>query len=289
MAILQELSATYVQARSERGEISRRTRREIHSRLDSLGRSYGDRPIDELDARAIDRWQRSIGHHSPAARRAYLSTVKVFCRWLVAEQHLATDPTVGAARVREPRRVPRALSIRSVAAVLAAAADPRSQTIIWLMVGLGLRCCEVARLELGDWDREAATLHIRGKADNERLLPVPAAAGQAIAAYLDTVGWRAGPIVRGMRGQVITANALSVQVSKLMSAAGIKSRPRDGVSAHALRHTCASDVYENCRDLRTVQAMMGHASIATTEIYLRRADLAQMRTAMEGRTYGAAA
>ena len=74
-----------------------------------------------------------------------------------------------------------------------------------------------------------------------------------------------------------------------MAAAGLKNRPRDGVSAHALRHTAASDVMDRCHELRTVQAMLGHASIAATEIYLRRANLGQLREAMEGRDYRRAA
>jgi site-specific recombinase XerD len=287
MTNLQQFTTTYVQARVERGEISRRSRSDLTSRLDTLVRSFGDLTIDQLDASAIDRWQRSIGHHAPATRRAYLSTVKGFCRWLVAQGHLSADPAAYSARVREPRRVPRALSKRSVAAVLSAAPDARARAIVWLMVGLGLRCCEVAQLEFGDWDREIGTLHVRGKAGHERVLPVPLTADAAIASYLDQVGWRAGPIIRGPRGGQVTANALSTQVSALMATAGVKSRPRDGISAHALRHTAASDVMDRCHDVRTVQAMLGHASIATTEIYLRRANLGQLRQAMEGRGYAA--
>ena len=74
-----------------------------------------------------------------------------------------------------------------------------------------------------------------------------------------------------------------------MSDAGIKHRRRDGVSAHALRHTAASDVLDECGDLRVVQAMIGHIHLATTAVYLRRADLAQMREAMAGRDYRPAA
>ena len=74
-----------------------------------------------------------------------------------------------------------------------------------------------------------------------------------------------------------------------MSTAGIKRGAGDGVSAHALRHTAASDVLDRCHDVRTVQAMLGHVSIATTQIYLRRADLSRMREAMAGRDYRPAA
>jgi site-specific recombinase XerD len=76
-------------------------------------------------------------------------------------------------------------------------------------------------------------------------------------------------------------------VQQWMVDAGLKRRPRDGVSAHSLRHTCASDVLDACHDLRVVQQMLGHQHLATTAIYLRRADLSQMRDAMAGRRYRA--
>ena len=71
-----------------------------------------------------------------------------------------------------------------------------------------------------------------------------------------------------------------------MRRAGVKRGNYDGVSGHALRHTAASDVLDRCGDLRQVQQMLGHSSLATTAIYLRRADAGQIRAAMEGRDYG---
>jgi site-specific recombinase XerC len=74
-----------------------------------------------------------------------------------------------------------------------------------------------------------------------------------------------------------------------MYSASIKTMARDGVGPHALRHTAASDVLDRCNNVRTVQEMLGHSSLATTQIYLRRASLGQLREAMEGRDYLAGA
>jgi site-specific recombinase XerC len=78
-----------------------------------------------------------------------------------------------------------------------------------------------------------------------------------------------------------TAATLSRQVSTWMDAAGLKAGPHDGVSAHALRHTAASNAYDRCGNVRTVQELLGHANIATTDRYLRRANLAAQRAALE--------
>jgi site-specific recombinase XerD len=74
-----------------------------------------------------------------------------------------------------------------------------------------------------------------------------------------------------------------------MARAGVKRHAYDGVSGHALRHTAASDVLDECKDLRAVQQMLGHAQLSTTAIYLRRVSAESLRTAMGGRTYGRAA
>ena len=211
MSTLKSSIAVYIDARRARGEISPKTYEQLVSRLATLSRLFGDRPVDQLRF-AIDLWQRSVGHYSPATRRAYLSTVRVFCRWLVAEGLVDVDPAVRTVRVREPRRIPRAIPSGSVGRLLAIAPDARAMAVVWLMVGLGLRCCEVADLEVADWDVAAATLMVRGKADHERLLPVPAEVSVALCSYLDAAGWRSGPMIR-RQGRPVTANWLSKMVS----------------------------------------------------------------------------
>jgi integrase len=83
----------------------------------------------------------------------------------------------------------------------------------------------------------------------------------------------------------LAPDTISGMVSEWMRAAGVKSWARDGVSAHALRHTCASDVLEHSKDLRAVQDMLGHRHLQTTSVYLRRANLDRLREAMGGRRY----
>jgi len=286
---LDVLADDWVGGRYARGEIGARSGAVERSRLEGLVRAHGERLAGDLDRTCLLAWQASIGHLAPATRRSYLSTAVGFCRWMVIEGHLVTDPTLGLVRVREPRRVPRTLRAADVAAVLAVCADRRAAAVVWLMVGAGLRCVEVSNLDVADYDAPEATLHVRGKGGHERVLPVPGPVGAALDAYLAERGRGAGPLVRatGSKGAAsgrLSARWLSQWVGRLMADAGVHA-PGDGRAAHSLRRTAASDCLDACRDVRLVQQMLGHASLATTQVYLRRASLDQLRDAMEGRRY----
>ena len=201
---LSEAINVYLWDRRGRGEISDRTVRVFADRLQLLTKAVGgDLPISHLTRQTILAWQHSIGADAAGSRRAYLSCVRNFCRWAVLEEYLGADPTFGLARIKEPRRAPRALPKVSVAKVLAACQDNRRDlAVVWLMLGTGLRAVEVSRLQIGDYDPDARTLFVRGKADNERVLPTPMSVCATLDAYLDEVGRYAGPLIRAAEAQV---------------------------------------------------------------------------------------
>ena len=154
--------------------------------------------------------------------------------------------------------------------------DQRAELIVALMFHMGLRCVEVSRLRAMDYDPAAAVMVVTGKFSDQRKLPVPAPVVAALA------GWGRG----GGSGRDtlvgISANTISKLVSAWMGAAGLKAGAYDGVSAHALRHTMASNMLDRCGNVHTVQGALGHQSLATTERYLRSPDLDAMRAAMDG-------
>ena len=152
--------------------------------------------------------------------------------------------------------------------------DLRAQVIVELMFAMGLRCVEVARLAGRDYDPVASTMIVSGKAGEERRLPVPATAAGLLAEW--QAGRPGGPLVG------LGSRRISVLVSRWMAAAGIKGGPYDGVSAHALRHTFASNTLDRCGNVYTVQAALGHASLTTTQRYLRPTTMAELRAAMAG-------
>lgn len=292
MGTLTKLTTAYIAERRRRGEITAGTATNVRYGLDSLDRSFGDRPINQLTRRAIERWMETLGHLAPATRRNQLAAARGFCRWLVARGLLERDPTADVARIRQPRSVPRALGRDDVARLWRALPDSRARAIVALMVGCGLRCVEVARLESTDWDRDAGMIRVVGKGMHVRELPVPDEVRRVLDRYLGEVGGvRSGPLIRASRSPAdgLSAPTISTYVSRWMTAAELKAGRWDGRSAHALRHTCASDVLDVCGDLRVVQEMLGHAHLSSSAIYLRRAGMARLREAMAGRDYGAAA
>lgn len=238
----------------------------------------------------IIAWQQTTGAYSAAERAHRVSAVRQFCRWLVEEGLLCVDPSTVLVKVRQPRRVPRALSVQAARLVLAAASSPRDRAIIGLMLYCGLRAVEIARLDLANWDPASRTVLVRGKFGHERMVPVPVGCVELIDKWLADRGDRPGPFVigrspRSPKDGRVTSGWVSTHVSRLMMAAGVHHLG-DGRSGHALRHTALSDVYEASKDLRLVQRMAGHVSLASTEVYLRVGDLDRLRVAMEGRTYG---
>ena len=137
-------------------------------------------------------WQRTIAAHRPATRRAYLSTVRTFCRWAVSEGLLPADPTRGLA-VREPRSVPRALSAAEMGRLRAVLPDLRARLVVALMAREGLRCAEVSGLGVADWDRAAGSLRVHGKGGHVRVLPLAADVEMLLAGWVGER--RSGPLV----------------------------------------------------------------------------------------------
>lgn len=278
----------YVHQRRSRGEISASTASDYRWTLRSLADSYGDRPLRMFGPAAIDRWLADIAHLSDSTRREYLSRARMFCGWLVGTGKLRKDPTGHVPRIRQARRAPRTLLQGQVAQLLAAAPDDRARALIWLMVGCGCRCIETARLQVEDYDPHGRTITVVGKNSHERTIPVPDEVAQALDRYLDVTGVTAGPLIRSelCPSHGISAKTISGYMRQWMIRAGVKARPYDGRSAHALRRTAASDVADRGADIRVVQEMLGHQRAETTiRHYYRRVTMAQMRDAMGGRSY----
>lgn len=174
---------------------------------------------------------------------------------------------------RLPRRLPRALSKRDATALVESPGDAsllawRDRAMLELLYGSGLRASELVGLRPADVDLQAQILVCRGKRDRQRMVPIGDAARRALVTYLE----RARPrLVRGAdpgvlfvntRGRRLDRQALWRIVRTRARAAGLR-----GGFPHALRHSFASHLLEGGADLRSVQALLGHADIGTTEIY----------------------
>jgi integrase/recombinase XerC len=249
-----------------------------------------DMKPEQLTRRHIARWLESMERLSPSTRAGRLSAVRGFCEWLVIEGKMATDPTLGYKVKRPKSEVPRALAHEDVSTLLAHAPDARCRLMILLMVQEGLRCLEVAGLMAHDLDLRRRTVAVRGKGGQGRItrvVPLSDETMRALQGYL--------PVVLGpgklIRSQVdptagVTSQTVSRIVGDTFKASGVKFAPRDGRSAHALRHTAATDMIDGGAEMRSVQRVLGHSSLAMTEHYTAGAVVDLVGT-VAGRTYAA--
>ncbi|MDO5677936.1 MAG: tyrosine recombinase XerC [Propionibacteriaceae bacterium] len=201
-----------------------------------------------------------------------------FFAWAVREGHVAADP---AARLKAPkrqRRLPKVLPTGAVGEVLAAAetrvaeADDviaaRDLAVVELLYSSGLRVSELCSLLLRDVDRERRSVSVLGKGGKARTVPLGAPALKAIDAWLSVRGQVAtarspDTVFLGARGGALDPRVARRIVHEATAAAG----PGAEIGPHGLRHAMATHLLEGGADLRSVQEMLGHASVATTQIY----------------------
>lgn len=278
---------SYVRGRVRRGEITVLTAKNVRTTLHGFA-AVNQVEVSKLTRRHVVRWLDKTEHLAASTRRNRLSVLRAFCHWLVDEGLVAKDPTAKAPKLREPARVPRALTPDQVAAILEACPDRRARLCTLLMVQEGLRRGEVARLEVGDLDLTNRLMLVTGKGGHQRVLPITEQAREAILDYLAEAGDVAGPLVRSYQypERGLHPDTVSSIVRRAMWDAGVKRAPRDGVSPHALRHAALTDMLRNGAHVRDVQAAAGHRHLSTTEIYLPLL-VGTLGEAMGGRWYGA--
>ncbi len=197
-------------------------------------------------------------------------------------QHVSLR-TLRPARV--PKRAPRPLGVNQVQAVIDASAAPadgwqalRDQAILLLLYGAGLRINEALSLNRSDVGRGREVLHIRGKGEKERLVPLLALVREGIERYLAAVpdGAPGDPLFLGARGRRLGARAVQRRLQEIRAQLGLP----DTATPHALRHSFATHLLEGGSDLRVLQELLGHARLSTTQRYTEVAD-PQLRATFE--------
>ena len=203
-----------------------------------------------------------------------LSAVRSFHRFLLREGVTTRDPAVGVAHPRLPRSLPRPLPVDDVRRLLEAP-DPttpaglRDRAILELLYGSGLRISELTGLDVDDIDVESASLRVLGKGGKEREVPLGSFASAAVTAYLIrgrpalASGASRGALFLNARGGRLSRQSCARSLTRYVRLAGIDRR----VTLHTLRHSFATHLLEGGADVRVVQELLGHASVATTQIY----------------------
>jgi integrase/recombinase XerD len=209
--------------------------------------------------------------------------VRSLHRFAVAEGLTSDDPARTVRPPKPPRRLPKALSLEQVQAMLAVPATDtevgvRDAALLELLYGTGIRISEAVALDVDDVERLARTpadepapgLRVLGKGGKERIVPIGSYARGALDAYL--VRGRAALAARGRGTPALFVNARGGRLSRqsawaVLQSVADKAGIAAAVSPHTLRHSYATHLLDGGADIRVVQELLGHASVTTTQIY----------------------
>lgn len=219
---------------------------------------------------------RSDGLADTSVARKFAS-IRAFHRFLIAEAYSSEDPTASIDAPSRPRAFPRALTVEEVTRLVEAPdmthpLGRRDRAILEFLYATGCRVTELVDLDLHDVDFETSTAIVTGKGRKQRLVPIGSYAERAIEEWLpDRIALRVSGADPGALFLTIRGNRLSRQtiwrvVGRHGSSVGI---PKDRLSPHVLRHSAATHMVEGGADLRTVQELLGHVSLSTTQVYTR--------------------
>ena len=234
----------------------------------------GHTTLSEVDVTTIRSWlarMRTTGAaRSTLARRA--AAVRTFCGWAHRAGLMPSDPGHGLTSPRASRQLPTVLRADQAATVMAAVDETplglRDAAVLELLYGTGVRVSELCGLDLDDVDQERRVLRVYGKGGKERTVPYGVPAQRALQRYLaDSRPLLATPasgsaLLLGARGGRLNPRTVRRIVHTRSQSAGV---PRTG--PHGLRHSAATHLLEGGADLRAVQELLGHASLATTQVY----------------------
>ena len=206
-----------------------------------------------------------------------MAAVRGLHRFLFAEEYTATDPTAGLDTPRRGSSLPKALTVDEVERLLeypdrSDRLGARDAALLEFLYATGARVTEAVTVDLHDIDLETHTVMLTGKGNKQRLVPLGSFAIAAVLAYLPfrlelrRPGADPGRLFLNARGNPLSRQGVWGIVRKAAAGAGISS---DRISPHVLRHSAATHMVEGGADLRTVQEMLGHANISTTQIYTR--------------------
>lgn len=261
----------------------------VHARRQHIRRFIAwidERGIDDprqITRPMIERYQRFLFYYRKAdgqpltigMQLQYLAAIKLWFKWLARAHHILANPASDLDLPRQPKRLPgKILSSAEVEAILREA-DPatprglRDRALLELLYATGLRRSEAASLGMYDADCMRGVLWVRhGKGGRQRVVPLGERAAAWLAKYLsearvELVAGDTQALLVTDYGEPMRADQVADKVRRYMQFAGIAK----GGATHLLRHACATHMLEGGADIRFIQAMLGHTSLETTEIY----------------------
>ncbi|GAB4197137.1 MAG: tyrosine recombinase XerC [Phycisphaeraceae bacterium] len=220
--------------------------------------------------------------YSPATTARKIATLRSFYKWMLKRGEVQTNPMLLIRTPKQTKRLPKAITVEQVEKLLSAPDNrdtlgARDRAILETLYSTGVRVSELVDLNRNDLDQTGQTLHIRGKGKKERIVPLGSHAIAAIRHYLTllepdqrfaslrqrSLTDPAIPLFVNKNGGRLSTRSVRRKLDKYLKACGLDP----SISPHTLRHSFATHLLDNGADLRSVQELLGHQSLSTTQIY----------------------
>jgi integrase/recombinase XerD len=257
--------------------------------LDAYGRDLrqfedncGKKSLSDIQTQDVESFLAGLSDQSasPRTQQRKLSALRSFFLFCLKEEWITLDPTEGIAAPSSSKTLPKAISPEAVQKLLHSvmeglpypskekdALQARDRALILLLYASGIRVSEAIGINLEQLDTEALWVRVIGKRSKERIVPYPPLVNEALLNYLKSFRSELKPTDQALflnhRGKRISRQAVFLLLKDLARHGGLSSPP----SPHQLRHTFATELLQGGMDLRTLQMLLGHADLKTTEIY----------------------
>ena len=253
--------------------------------------------VREADAMTIRGFLAHLDNfgYSPATTARKIATLRSFYKWMLKRGLTDSNPMLLIRTPKQTKRLPKAITVDQIEKLLAAPDNretlgARDRAILETLYSTGVRVSELVDLNRNDLDFAGQTLHVRGKGKKERIVPLGSHAMAAIRHYLTLL--EPDPRFRAVRQQSMTDPSVPMFINKNGGRLSSRSVRRKldkylkgvgldpSISPHTLRHSFATHLLDNGADLRSVQELLGHQSLSTTQIYTHLSSM-RLRTAYD--------
>lgn len=228
--------------------------------------------LNQIKSEDLENFVSSLSKEKlePSSIARKTSALRQFFKFCCLEKHLTLNPAEELSSPKQARRLPNNLSHEDISALLAAADDcknPRDRAIVYLLYATGIRISELVGLSTHDIDFEMGYARVKGKGNKERIAPFAPIAGERIREYVEKQRPGFGPatdhLFLNQRGMTLTRQSAWKILKTMALQAGISST----LSPHKLRHSFATHLLQSGMNLRSLQMLLGHSDLSTTQIY----------------------
>jgi integrase/recombinase XerC len=281
---LSDDSSVEVNREAERGALARR---EAQASGAEVAGSIGPRTVTEIicaaDADLIRQFLARLSEeqYSAATMARKIATLRSFYKWAERRGLADTNPMTLIRTPRQSKRLPKAITVEQVEKLLSSPSDAdvlgrRDRAMLETLYSTGIRVSELVGLNVSDLDVTGEALRVRGKGKKERLVPLGTHALNAMKLYIEMVeadqrfaqAWQGekrgqSPLFINKHGGRLSSRSVRRKLDKYLREAGLDP----SISPHTLRHSFATHLLDNGADLRSVQELLGHQSLSTTQVY----------------------